>query len=372
MGDWFTYLTGDQRPYYYNAVTKKTQWIKPQEIVDKEKKQKEWEEKLKADPIWEKKKDRFGREIYYNKETKQSHMEKPEHWWTEEEKEAKKAIEKKLKEEEEAKKRAAEALERRLQPKVKGIIGELVKLAEAQKDESVKKLKEAKEPALPLPGLIVKGSDENLSPLYKKGTFNLDEVYHSRRVPLPAFLTHTDTKELDPSDPRFGEQFCSTLFLLSLHLSGSDNEHINNKRQWDIKILHIIGLYVLDNFFLMDNLLTIPVNPMDALFDVRYYKQSNVYDDLAECGYTDRRVSLESYQMESEQKQKLIEEEDEKKKPICTDEQWNTFWSHKAKLKAEMYRVIKLRALYGEGYEGYYDEEIVEEGQEVDGEEEEV
>jgi len=37
-----------------------------------------------------------------------------------------------------------------------------------------------------------------------------------------------------------------------------------------------------------------------------------------------------------------------------------------------MYRVIKLRALYGEGYEGYYDEEIVEEGQEVDGEEEEV
>lgn len=263
-------------------------------------------------------------------------------------------------------------MERRLQPKVKGIIGELVKLAEAQKDESVKKLKEAKEPALPLPGLIVKGSDENLSPLYKKGTFNLDEVYHSRRVPLPAFLTHTDTKDLDPSDPRFGEQFCSTLFLLSLHLSGSDNEHINNKRQWDIKILHIIGLYVLDNFFLMDNLLTIPVNPMDALFDVRYYKQSNVYDDLAECGYTDRRVSLESYQTESEQKQKLIEEEDEKKKPICTDEQWNTFWSHKAKLKAEMYRVIKLRALYGEGYEGYYDEQIVEAGQEVDGEEEEV
>jgi len=80
MGDWFTYFTADQRPYYYNVVTKKTQWIKPQEIVDKEKKQKEWEEKLKADPIWEKKKDRFGREIYYNKETKQSHMEKPDHW----------------------------------------------------------------------------------------------------------------------------------------------------------------------------------------------------------------------------------------------------------------------------------------------------
>jgi len=54
-----------------------------------------------------KKKDRFGREIYYNKETKQSHMEKPDHWWTEEEKEAKKqALEKKLKEEEEAKKKS--------------------------------------------------------------------------------------------------------------------------------------------------------------------------------------------------------------------------------------------------------------------------
>jgi len=123
-------------------------------------------------------------------------------------------------------------LERRLQPKVKGIIGELVKLAEAQKDESVKKLKEAKEPALPLPGLIVKGADENLGPLYKKGTYNLDEVYHPRRVPLPAFLTqdNKDSTSLDPSDPRYGEQFCSTLFLLSLHLNGTDQEHINNKK----------------------------------------------------------------------------------------------------------------------------------------------
>jgi len=329
---------------------------------------------LKADPIWEKKKDRFGREMYYNKETKQSHPEKPEHWWTEEEKEAKRlALEKKLKEDEEAKKKAAEALERRLQPKVKGIIGELVKSAEAQKDESVKKLKEAKEPALPLPGLIVKGSDENLAPLYKQGTFNLDEVYHSRRVPLPSFLTHTDSKDsiLDPSDPRYVEQFCSTLFLLSLHLHGTDKDHINDRRQWDTKILHIIGLYVLDRFFLMDNLLTIPVNPMDALFEVRYYKQGNVYEDLAECGYSDRRVLLEPYQIEVEQKQKLIEEEDSKKNPICSDEQWNTFWSHKAKLKKEMYRVIKLRALYGEGYEGYYDEEIVEKGEEEEIEEEE-
>jgi len=148
---------------------------------------------------------------------------------------------------------------------------------------------------------------ENLGPLYKKGTYNLDEVYHPRRVPLPAFLTqdNKDSTSLDPSDPRYGEQFCSTLFLLSLHLNGTDQEHINNKRQWDVKILHIIGLYVLDNFFLMDNLLTIPVNPMDALFEVRYYKQGNVYDDLAECGYSDRRVLLEPYKIESEQKQKI-------------------------------------------------------------------
>jgi len=41
---------------------------------------------------------------------------------------------------------------------VKAIIGEIVKATESQKDESVKKLKEAKEPALPLPGLIVKGA----------------------------------------------------------------------------------------------------------------------------------------------------------------------------------------------------------------------
>jgi len=93
------------------------------------------------------------------------------------------------------------------------------------------------------------------------------------------------------------------------------------KRQWDVKILHIIGLYVLDNFFLMDNLLTIPVNPMDALFEVRYYKQGNVYDDLAECGYSDRRVLLEPYKIESEQKQNLEDEEDNKKEPKLTDEQ---------------------------------------------------
>lgn len=207
------------------------------------------------------------------------------------------------------------------------------------------------------------------------GAFNLEDVYHSRRVPLPTFLTKKegeDTKDslLDPTDPRYGENLCQTLFLLSLELNAHD-QHINSKRQWDIKILHIISLYVLDQFFLVDNFLTIPANPMDALFDVRYYKQGNPLEDLQNCGYTDRRVFLEPYLEASNKRQAELEEADNTKKPLCTDEQWAAWWSHKAKLKAEMYRVIKLRALYGEGYEGYYDEEIVEEGEEVEGGEEE-
>jgi len=374
MADWATYYTSDQppRPYYYNTVTKKTQWIKPQEVVEKDKKLKEFEESLKSDPIWEKKKDRFGRETYYNKETKQSHLEKPEHWWTEDEKEAKrKAIEKKKKEEEEAKKKAAEALERRLQPQVKAIIGELKKLTVSHTEENVKKLKEAKEPALPLAGLTAKGQDEAIGPLYKRGAFNLDDVYNARRVPLPAFLTH-EHKESDSinfDDPRFGEELCQILFHVSLHWT--TNEHINSKRQWDLKLLHIISLYVSDQFFLVDNFFTIPANPMDALFEVRYYQQGYPLVDLEKSGYQERRVQLEPYREASEKRQTELEEADQVKSPICTDEQWITWWSHKAKIKAEMYKAIKMRALYGEGYEGYYDEEIVEEGEEVEGEEEE-
>jgi len=262
-------------------------------------------------------------------------------------------------------------LERRLQPQVKAIIGELKKLAESHKEESVKKIKEAKEPALPMVGLLGKAQDEHLAALYKRGAFNLEEVYNIRRVPLPAFLTHEhkDNEEIEPNDPRFGEQLCQLIFHASLHWT--TNEHITSKRQWDIKLIHIICLYVSDSFFLVDNFLTIPANPMDALFEVRYYKQGNPLDDLEKCGYHERRVELEPYCEASEKRQAELEAADQSKAPLCTDEQWGTFWSHKAKIKAEMYKAIKMRALYGEGYEGYYDEEIVEEGEEVEGGEEE-
>jgi len=40
------------RTYYYNSKTKKSVWIKPDELQALERKWKEWEAELAKDPIW--------------------------------------------------------------------------------------------------------------------------------------------------------------------------------------------------------------------------------------------------------------------------------------------------------------------------------
>jgi len=229
--------------------------------------------------------------------------------------------------------------------------------SELKVPETVEKVRGGKEPLLPLPGMIA--GTETIYYGNKTAKFNL-ESYETRRILMPTYLTEKNSdKEIPETDPRYGERLSETLFHLSLQWTQGGE----NNKQWDLKILHIISLYVVPNFFVVDNFITLPANPMDALFEIRYYKQGNPQDDLLKCGYTERRVSAEPYLERHAKRQAELEAADDKKEPICSDEQWIGFWSKKMKVKEEMYRAMKQRVLYGEAYEGLYEEgnEVAEE-----------
>jgi len=219
----------------------------------------------------------------------------------------------------------------------------------------VAKLRGAKDPMLPMPGMLL-GTDI----VYygaKTAKYSLEAAYDSRRTPMPSYLLSQakdddEIKDITETHPLFGPRLSETLFHLSLDWTPSTGH-----RQWDLRVLHIIALYVVPSFFVADNFITLPANPMDALFEHRYYKQGLPEIDLGKCGYTERRVTAAPYLEAHAKRQAELETADETKKPLCTDSQWINFWSKKMKVKEEMYRAMKQRVLYGEAYEGLYDED---------------
>lgn len=67
---WVEYSTQDGRKYWYNKVTGKSSWEKPQELMNDL-------EKADATTNWKEFKHKDGRTYYYNKETKVSVWEIP-------------------------------------------------------------------------------------------------------------------------------------------------------------------------------------------------------------------------------------------------------------------------------------------------------
>lgn len=68
---WQEHKTADGRPYYYNNITKVTQWTKPEDMMSPA-------ERALANQPWKEYTAEGGRKYWYNTETKQSSWEMPE------------------------------------------------------------------------------------------------------------------------------------------------------------------------------------------------------------------------------------------------------------------------------------------------------
>lgn len=68
---WQEYKSPDGRVYYYNSITKATQWTKPEELMGPA-------ERALANQPWKEYTAEGGRKYWYNTETKQSSWEMPE------------------------------------------------------------------------------------------------------------------------------------------------------------------------------------------------------------------------------------------------------------------------------------------------------
>ena len=68
---WQEYKSPDGRVYYYNSITKVTQWTKPEELMSPA-------ERALANQPWKEYTAEGGRKYWYNTETKQSTWEMPD------------------------------------------------------------------------------------------------------------------------------------------------------------------------------------------------------------------------------------------------------------------------------------------------------
>ena len=68
---WQEYKSQDGRVYYYNSITKATQWTKPEELMSPA-------ERALANQPWKEYTAEGGRKYWYNTETKQSSWEMPD------------------------------------------------------------------------------------------------------------------------------------------------------------------------------------------------------------------------------------------------------------------------------------------------------
>lgn len=68
---WQEYKSPDGRVYYYNTITKATQWTKPEDLMSPA-------ERALANQPWKEYTAEGGRKYWYNTETKQSSWEMPD------------------------------------------------------------------------------------------------------------------------------------------------------------------------------------------------------------------------------------------------------------------------------------------------------
>jgi len=335
LSEWRTGKSGN-RVYYINIKTKKSQWIKPDSIVAQQKALKleqELIEKLaKEHPVWDAKRDRFGRFEFRHKMTNAKTLDKPYDFWTREEKQKKKEEDEKKRLEEEEKAKIAKIKESKVQPQNRARLAAIDALRESQEPPVSEWLKESR--LVPLAGLV--RSERVCLDFFKDK--KLDEAlardYDSRRVIAPVLRDDVDIK--GPEDPRYGPRMMYELFLVSLDWS-------NPKGVFPLHALRYTALYLIETL-VFDNMYTIPTYPGDSKFNPEYYRRSIVGDDLERSGYSLRRVNAEGYIETSEKRQTELEAADQSRKPICSDELWVEWWSKKMKAKEEMYLAIKQRA----------------------------
>eukprot|EP00463_Aulacantha_scolymantha_P003586 TRINITY_DN4460_c0_g1_i1.p1 TRINITY_DN4460_c0_g1~~TRINITY_DN4460_c0_g1_i1.p1 ORF type:complete len:155 (+),score=38.23 TRINITY_DN4460_c0_g1_i1:19-483(+) len=144
------------------------QWYQRTRACESSKKWKEWEAELAKDPVWMKKRDRFGRVVYFNKDTKQNQQEKPIHWYTQDEKDLEiKKQEEEKKKKLERKRRKEEARIARIKPGLRKIQGNYKRHAEAEIPAAVSKLQNNSNIRYPCLAIVAQ-PDDSVVQSYKK------------------------------------------------------------------------------------------------------------------------------------------------------------------------------------------------------------
>eukprot|EP00457_Paulinella_chromatophora_P009630 gb/GEZN01009701.1/.p1 GENE.gb/GEZN01009701.1/~~gb/GEZN01009701.1/.p1 ORF type:complete len:326 (-),score=68.92 gb/GEZN01009701.1/:290-1267(-) len=324
MAEWKEYKRND-KVFFFNTATKKSQWTKPEEMIEYEK----TKEETKEHAIWAIRKDRFGRTTYFNKETNDSTMAKPYDLWSEEEK-AKKREEDALiiKAAEEKARLEREAKKRKKGPKMVAWLAEFKKIQTpgAKVPALVEKLTKGQELVLPCPGMVFG------SVLAQFTSRKEVKDYEARRVSAP------------PVVPIEGPSLLRA--LLSATLGVAQHHPSTPKTFLPTKILHIVARYCVQDFFLFDNFLTIPTNPSHPRYPRWYGDNKFLGDDMKSIGWDERCVQLQPYLDIHKARQEEMEKEDAIKEPRCSDEAWTKFWTDKFKYKEEM-NLLKRRKKLG-------------------------
>eukprot|EP00808_Paulinella_micropora_P009434 g5508.t1 len=233
MAEWKKYERNG-KTFFFNTLTKKSQWTKPPEMEEYEKTNKKEEE----NSVWQVRKDRFGRTSYFNKETSETTLSKPYEIWTDEEKAAKrKQDEELLRAEEERKRKEREAKRRKKGPKAIALLAEYKKIQDDNKAEApgVAKLKASASKCLPCPGLVVGQVVE----IYKKRDGTDVKDYDGRRVSLPK--------------PSTGEGVALMKALYAATLGVAQHDPTTPKTYLSIKLLHLISIYCVDELVMFEN-----------------------------------------------------------------------------------------------------------------------
>jgi len=151
------------------------------------------------------------------------------------------------------------------------------------------------------------------------------------------------------------------LFRLSRNWGTMHRRHEPRRgTQWPVPPIVIIVRYCLCPMLLFDNMTVLPLRPSDFIINQWYYDGPHMNEDREMVGWLDRTVDEQVYIDASEKRHNELIAEDKTKKPICSDEDWGKWWISKRKLKAEMMRALKKRAMGYDDATDKYDYEYWE------------
>lgn len=342
------------RVYYYNSKTKQSVWTKPNEIKLREEKLQEWETELAKDPVWRMAKDRFKRDVYINKVTKEKTFDKPKHWWTQDEIDFERKInEGKQRVEDEKRRKRKEARWAKIKPRIRKAMQELKSSLESSVPASVDKLKKKSEhPMFPCFGMS-SDKKEEITSFFESDP--LKQCYDARRVDQP------------PKVKIVGSQLIHAIFMASRRCDSITRRNKFLKGiQWPIRVVTVIARFCIGGQLKYENFITIPFKPADFSLNRWYFEhKSYLPDDRKFSGYDDRRVAGINYIIAYRARQKELEASDASKKPICSNAKWIAWWKKKAKLKAaEMMRLMKMRDM---GYDATKDKYAFEYWEDIEG-----